>query len=66
MPSLTLLGQSLLSGLLIGGLYGLLGLGLGLSWGAGFAVRCPESGAPSAHFTPIGKRIANRTEEGRS
>lgn len=33
MPSLTLLGQSLLSGLLIGGLYGLLGLGLSLSWG---------------------------------
>ncbi|MBI1959543.1 MAG: branched-chain amino acid ABC transporter permease [Candidatus Rokubacteria bacterium] len=33
MPSLTLLGQSLLSGLFIGGLYGLLGLGLGLSWG---------------------------------
>jgi len=33
MPSLTLLGQSLLSGLFIGGLYGLLGLGLSLSWG---------------------------------
>ncbi|HEU5320338.1 MAG TPA: branched-chain amino acid ABC transporter permease, partial [Methylomirabilota bacterium] len=33
MPSLTLLGQSLLSGLLLGGLYGLLGLGLSLSWG---------------------------------
>lgn len=33
MPSLTLLGQSLVSGLFIGGLYGLLGLGLGLSWG---------------------------------
>ena len=33
MPSLTLLGQSLLSGVLIGGLYGLLGLGLSLSWG---------------------------------
>lgn len=33
MPSLTLLGQSLLSGLFIGALYGLLGLGLSLSWG---------------------------------
>jgi len=33
MPSLTLLGQSLVSGLLAGGLYGLLALGLSLSWG---------------------------------
>jgi branched-chain amino acid transport system permease protein len=33
LPSLTLLGQSLLSGLFIGALYGLLGLGLSLSWG---------------------------------
>lgn len=33
MPSLTLLAQSVLSGILIGGLYGLLGLGLSLSWG---------------------------------
>lgn len=33
MPSLTLLGQALVSGLLAGGLYGLLGLGLSLSWG---------------------------------
>lgn len=33
MPSATLLGQSLLSGLFIGALYGLLGLGLSLSWG---------------------------------
>jgi len=32
-PSLTLLAQSVLSGILIGGLYGLLGLGLSLSWG---------------------------------
>jgi branched-chain amino acid transport system permease protein len=32
-PSFELLGQSLLSGLFIGGLYGLLGLGLSLSWG---------------------------------
>src|SRR5262245_50564626 len=32
-PSLTLLGQSLVSGLLTGGLYGLLALGLSLSWG---------------------------------
>lgn len=33
MPSLTLLGQSFLSGLFIGGLYALLGLGLSLTWG---------------------------------
>jgi branched-chain amino acid transport system permease protein len=33
MPSATLLGQSLVSGLLAGGLYGLLALGLSLSWG---------------------------------
>jgi len=33
MPSATLLGQSLLYGIFIGGLYGLLGLGLSLSWG---------------------------------
>jgi branched-chain amino acid transport system permease protein len=33
MPSLTLLGQALVSGLLAGGLYGLLALGLSLSWG---------------------------------
>ncbi len=33
MPSATLLGQSILSGIFIGGLYGLLGLGLSLSWG---------------------------------
>jgi len=33
MPSLTLLGQSLVAGVLIGGLYGLLALGLTLSWG---------------------------------
>ena len=32
-PSGTLLAQSALSGVFIGGLYGLLGLGLGLSWG---------------------------------
>jgi branched-chain amino acid transport system permease protein len=32
-PSLTLLGQSVLSGVLVGGLYALLGLGLSLSWG---------------------------------
>jgi branched-chain amino acid transport system permease protein len=32
-PSLTLLGQSILSGIFIGALYGLLGLGLSLSWG---------------------------------
>jgi len=33
MPSLTLLAQSLIAGLMIGGLYGLLALGLSLSWG---------------------------------
>jgi branched-chain amino acid transport system permease protein len=32
-PSFTLLAQSVLSGLFVGGLYGLLGLGLTLSWG---------------------------------
>jgi branched-chain amino acid transport system permease protein len=32
-PSATLLGQSLLSGLFIGALYGLFGLGLSLTWG---------------------------------
>src|SRR5687767_13539101 len=33
MPSITLLGQAVVSGLLAGGLYGLLALGLSLSWG---------------------------------
>ena len=33
MPSFTLLGQSVVSGLLAGGLYALLALGLSLSWG---------------------------------
>ena len=33
LPSLTLLSQSVLSGVFVGALYGLLGLGLGLSWG---------------------------------
>ena len=33
MPASTLLSQSVLSGLFIGALYGLLGLGLSLSWG---------------------------------
>ena len=33
LPSLTLLAQSVLSGVFIGALYGLLGLGLSLSWG---------------------------------
>jgi branched-chain amino acid transport system permease protein len=33
LPSATLLAQSILSGLFIGALYGLLGLGLSLSWG---------------------------------
>jgi branched-chain amino acid transport system permease protein len=33
LPSATLLAQSILSGLFVGALYGLLGLGLSLSWG---------------------------------
>jgi branched-chain amino acid transport system permease protein len=33
MPSLTLLGQAVVSGLLAGGIYGLLALGLSLTWG---------------------------------
>ena len=33
MPSLALLSQAILSGVFVGALYGLLGLGLGLSWG---------------------------------
>ena len=33
LPSLTLLAQAILSGIFIGGLYGLIGLGLGLTWG---------------------------------
>jgi branched-chain amino acid transport system permease protein len=33
LPSFTLLGQSVLSGIFIGALYGLLGLGLTLAWG---------------------------------
>jgi len=33
LPSASLLAQSILSGIFIGALYGLLGLGLGLSWG---------------------------------
>ncbi len=33
LPSLTLLGQAILSGIFIGALYGLMGLGLSLSWG---------------------------------
>lgn len=33
LPSLNLLLQSILSGIFIGGLYGLIGLGLGLTWG---------------------------------
>jgi len=33
LPSLNLLSQSILSGIFIGGMYGMIGLGLGLSWG---------------------------------
>ena len=33
LPSLSLIAQSVLSGVFIGALYGLLGLGLSLSWG---------------------------------
>ena len=32
-PSFNLLAQSILSGIFIGSLYGLVGLGLGLTWG---------------------------------
>jgi branched-chain amino acid transport system permease protein len=32
-PSLNLLLQSILSGIFIGGMYSMIGLGLGLSWG---------------------------------
>ena len=49
MPSATLLAQSILSGVFVGALYGLLGLGLSLSWGllrlinlAHFALRLPR------------------------
>src|SRR6476660_7931300 len=33
LPSLTLVAQAVLSGVFVGALYGLLGLGLSLSWG---------------------------------
>lgn len=33
LPSFNLLAQSILSGIFIGGLYGLIGLGLGMTWG---------------------------------
>src|ERR1700704_6519938 len=33
LPSATLLSQSILSGIFVGALYGLMGLGLSLSWG---------------------------------
>ena len=33
LPSISLLSQSILSGVFVGGLYGLMGLGLSLSWG---------------------------------
>lgn len=33
LPSLSLLSQSILSGVFLGGMYGLVGMGLGLSWG---------------------------------
>ena len=33
LPSISLLSQSILSGIFVGGLYGLMGLGLSLSWG---------------------------------
>ena len=32
-PSASLLAQSILSGIFIGALYGIIGLGLGLTWG---------------------------------
>ncbi len=33
LPSISLLSQSILSGIFVGALYGLMGLGLSLSWG---------------------------------
>ena len=49
LPSASLLAQSILSGIFVGALYGLLGLGLSLSWGllrlinlAHFALRVPR------------------------
>ena len=33
LPSASLLSQSILSGIFVGALYGLMGLGLSLSWG---------------------------------
>ncbi|MCD6079121.1 MAG: branched-chain amino acid transporter permease, partial [Ramlibacter sp.] len=33
LPSFNLLAQAILSGIFIGALYGLIGLGLGLTWG---------------------------------
>ena len=44
MPSATLLGQALISGVLAGGLYGLLAMGLSLSWGLLRLVLCTRGG----------------------
>ena len=48
LPSLGLLSQSVLSGIFIGGMYSLIGLGLGLSWGL---LRQINLGADKVIFT---------------
>ena len=67
MPSATLLGQSVLSGVFIGALYGLLGLGLSLSWGmlrqvnlAHFALAFPLR--PGTATKQLGKAVTSTSE----
>ena len=50
-PSATLLAQSALSGVFIGGLYGLLGLGLSLSWGLLHIINLAHFGSRSSALT---------------